>query len=92
MTRSRANKVADGIKATQTKIAMFGPTEPSRAAAQRGWTIANPNSPRSENPHIREKVYSSAVLAQAKRFEAWRKFNPGKPDSENPHAWNETSD
>jgi len=32
--RSRPNKVADGLKATQTKIAQFGPAEPNRAADQ----------------------------------------------------------
>ena len=91
MARSKANKVADGIKATQTKIAQFGPSEPSRAAAQRAWTTAHPNRSRSENPCTREKVYSVDARARADRFLAWRKANPGKPDAENPHARTGTS-
>ena len=85
--RSRTNKIADGYKATRTKIARFGLSEPSRAAAQRAWTIANPTRSKSENPHLRENVYSPSVLAQAESHKAWVKANPGRNDTENPFSW-----
>jgi hypothetical protein len=87
--RSRTNKIADGHKATQTKISRFGPSEPNRAAAQRAWTIANRNRPKSENPYLREKVYTAAVLARAQSHKAWAKENPERSDSENPYSWSE---
>jgi hypothetical protein len=87
MARSRADKIADGHKATQTKIARFGPDEPSRAKAQRDWTIEHQGRPRIENPYIRERVYSAVQMEQAKKHEAWAKANPTKPESENPHSW-----
>jgi len=87
--RSRTNKIADGHKATQTKIARFGLSEPSRAAAQRLWTIENQGGPKSENPYIREKVYAPDVLARAESHKAWAKANPGRSVSENPYSWKE---
>jgi hypothetical protein len=85
--RSKANKVADGLKATQTKIAQFGPAEPKRAAAQALWRKAHRNDPQSQNPNLRTKVYPPEVFAEVKKFKTWAKANPGASDTENPHSW-----
>jgi hypothetical protein len=85
--RSRPNKVADGLKATQTKIAQFGPAEPNRAADQAVWTKAHQNEPKSQNPHLRRKVYPPEILARVEKFKAWARAHPGRSDSENPHSW-----
>jgi hypothetical protein len=90
--RSRANKIADGHKANQTKIARFGPHEPGRAFDQARWKMANPNRPENEKPFLREKVYSPAILARAEKHKAWMKANPQKDHPENPYSWSGGSD
>jgi hypothetical protein len=63
--RSRAAKVEDGRKATARKIAQYGPDEPNRAARQAAWTKEHSGRNKSENPHLREKVYEPADFPNA---------------------------
>jgi hypothetical protein len=81
------DKVEDGLKATATKIAQYGPGELSRAGDQAAWTKKYPDFPKSDNPHLRTKLYSRAELDRAKRFRIWKNKNPERDDSENPDRW-----
>ena len=83
--RSRANKIEDGKQSTRTKIARFGPNEPTRASDQARWTKEHRGRPLNENPHIRAKRYSPAELARAQKHKEWAKGNAGR-DAENPHS------
>ncbi len=89
--RSEPNKRADGLKATATKIAQWGPNEPKRAKPQRDWTIAHPTEPRSKNPYIREEVYSREDFARVEKFKEWAKRNPSLGHVANPNCWREPS-
>ena len=82
-----ANKRLDGIKATQTKIAQYGPGEPKRAGEQAVWTKRNPNRPKSENPFLRSTVYTLPERARAEEFRKWKDRNSEKDDSGNPYCW-----
>jgi hypothetical protein len=85
--RSRHDKIEDGRKATARKIAQYGPDEPNRAARQAGWTKQHLGQEKSENPHLREKVYAPADLERAKEFDTWAKAHPNESLSENPFSW-----
>ena len=80
-TRSRADKAQDGRKAYGYRIAQYGPDEQSRAARQAAWTRQHPGQDRVNNPHLREKVYSSADLDRAGQFAAWNADNPAQSHS-----------
>jgi hypothetical protein len=69
MARSRANKIADGIKATQTKIAMFGPSARTRAVRYTAWRKENPGKPDAEKPHAWTATSNSDTTCEA----LWRK-------------------
>jgi hypothetical protein len=88
--RTKTEKIADGHEATATKIAQFGPDEPSRAARHRTWTMDNRDRADydpSKNPHSRERVYSQADFARVEQWKIWAKANPHKDPSLNPHSW-----
>ncbi len=85
--RSKINKVADGKKATETKIAQWGPDEIKRAWAQANWTMLHPNSPKSDNPNLRSKVYKEEDFARVQHFKEWAEKYPNRSDIENPHSW-----
>jgi hypothetical protein len=53
-----SNKHLDGIRATATKVAQYGPGELSRAGNQAVWTKRYPNEPRTENPYLRLEIYT----------------------------------
>ena len=91
MARSKENKIADGYKANETKIARFGPSEPKRAADQARWTKENPGRPKTENPYLREKIYSPKQLEQAENHKVWGKANPRGSDAENPYTWRQAA-
>lgn len=84
---TKAEKKAGGNKAHATKIALFGPQEPRRAAAQASWSKRNPKSARTDNPHIRERVYSPDVLERVGAARAWSKAHPSHALSDNPYSW-----
>ena len=85
--RSRADKVRDGHKAHECRIAQYGPDEQIRAAEQAVWSKRHPDRAKADNPHLREKVISPSDLQRAKLFAAWHKANPTRSHSENPHSW-----
>jgi hypothetical protein len=85
--RSHTDKVRDGHKAYEYRIAQYGPADQMRAAEQSVWTKKHPNQDKADNPHLRRKVYTPADLARAKRFAAWHKENSTRGHSENPHVW-----
>jgi hypothetical protein len=55
--RSEINKVADGHKATATKIALWGEGDLSRAAKMAQWTKEHLGSDPTLNPFSRSKYY-----------------------------------
>ena len=85
--RSRVDKVQDGHKAYGFRIAQYGPDEQRRAALQAAWTRQHPGRSKVDNPHLREKVYSSADLERAGRFASWRAENSTRSHSMNPYSW-----
>jgi hypothetical protein len=82
-----SDKVQDGLKATATKIAQYGPGELQRAADQAAWTKRNRPSNIEDNPFLRHKIYTATELDRAKQFRVWKDQNPDKDDSENPYCW-----
>ena len=82
-----ANKVEDGLKATATKIAQYGPGELKRASDQAVWTKKNGASNTMDNPFLRQKVYTTTELERAKQFRIWKDQNPDQDDSQNPYCW-----
>jgi hypothetical protein len=69
----------------------MGPNEPKRAKAQRDWTIDHRGRPRSDNPYIREKIYSPDDFVRVLNFKEWAKQNPDKADVDNPYHWRDGS-
>ena len=88
--RDRVGNVEAGHKANACKTAMFGPGELERAGNQAAWTRGPANSNKADNPHVRERVYSSADMDRVKRFIVWHKANPTLDHAENPHSWSNT--
>jgi hypothetical protein len=82
-----SDKVQDGLKATATKIAQYGPGELKRAGDQAAWTKKSGASNMKDNPFLRHKIYTTTELDQAKQFRIWKDQNPDKDDSENPYCW-----
>jgi hypothetical protein len=82
-----SDKVQDGLKATATKSAQYGPGELQRAADQAAWTKKNGPSNIKENPFLRHRIYTAKDLDRAKQFRIWRDRNPDKDDSQNPYSW-----
>jgi hypothetical protein len=82
-----SDKVQDGLKATATKIAQYGPGELNRAGDQAVWTKKNGASNMKDNPFLRDNVYTTTELNRAKQFRIWKDQNPDKDDAENPYCW-----
>lgn len=82
-----SDKVQDGLKATATKIAQYGPGELKRAGDQAAWAKKNGAGNMKDNPFLRNKVYTTTEINRAKEFRVWKDKNPEKDDSENPHCW-----
>lgn len=85
--RSRADKIQDGNRAYEYRIAQYGPDEQCRAGQQAGWTKLHPALDKADNPYLRTRVYSSADAARAQSFASWRKANPARSHEDNPHSW-----
>jgi hypothetical protein len=91
--RTRASNVVAGKRAYDSRIAQYGPDEQNRAGRQMSWTKENPDRDKSENPHLRDTVYSASEREEATKFAAWAKAHRDKGHSENPHSWlNRTRD
>ncbi len=85
--RNRTDKIRDGHKAHEYRIAQHGLDEQNRAGRQAVWTKQHPDRDKEVNPHLREMVYSPADMERAKRFAAWHTANSARSHSENPHSW-----
>jgi hypothetical protein len=85
--RSRVDKVRDGHKAHEYRIAQYGPGEQIRAGDQAAWTVRYRGLDKADNPHLRRKVYSIVDLERATRFAEWHKANLTRSHFENPHSW-----
>ncbi len=88
--RNKDTNIEAGHKATERKLAQFGPDELKRAGHQAAWTKAHPDADKASNEHLREKVYSVLAMDQARRFANWQKAHPTRCHNENPHAWSRT--
>jgi hypothetical protein len=88
--RNTIEKIDDGRKAYETRLAQWGPNEQKRAYEQAQWTLMHRRrvdyAP-EKNPYLREKVYTREDFARVEKWKRWRKENPTKDLSQNPFSW-----